>query len=101
MLSKSGLQAMCRQWMSVMPTDTSTLIVAILDSHLQAVAENVRLRARAHWMLHNGGLWCVEWPKEWKPSQHPPLLQWLSERIDKVVAAELVKEKNDGSTDQG
>jgi hypothetical protein len=49
------------------------------------------LRDKIRWMLHNGGTWCVEWPKEWRPKDHPPLLKWLEGRIDEAVAKETNK----------
>lgn len=55
-------------------------------------AENEALAARlaeaerrCEWMLHNGGLWCDEWPKEWIPKMHGPLIPWLSKRIDTAL----------------
>ena len=60
-------------------------------SALQALVDKAVERAR--WMLHNGGLWCVNWPLEWRPAHDPPLLEWLSARIDSAIAAEAAKVK--------
>ena len=52
---------------------------------VQAQAEVAALRKRCDWMLHNGGTWCDEWPKEWVPGIHGPLIPWLSKRIDAAL----------------
>ena len=100
MLSKSGLQAMCRQWISMKPTDITIAIMGILDSHLEAVVENARLQAT---ITKQGKI--IRWfedecdeDHQWSRSEKPPELQAL---YDELEAIELVKEKNDGSTDQG
>lgn len=54
----------------------------------EVAAERDEARARSEWVLHNAGL-LNEWAaKQWSPGVHPPLIEWLRQRIDAVLAGE-------------
>lgn len=47
-------------------------------------------RRRSEWMLHNAGL-INDWALLWNPARHPPLIDWLRQRIDDAMTREAAK----------
>jgi hypothetical protein len=47
--------------------------------------ENLRLRRRSEWLLHNGGL-LHTWACEWRPqSDRRTLIQYLTDKVDDAL----------------
>ena len=83
-ITEGMIQARIREEVEDLRAEVERLTQGTEVSRLRAEVE--RLRKRCDWMLHNGGTWCDEWPKEWVPGLHGPLILWLSARIDAALA---------------